>query len=114
MTRPALHSTVAALFGIAAASALVAACAPEAALAPAASPTELAARPVAENGRASRDRGLAALRHASARYHDLTAAEADGFVFLHGCEARPDEGPVGMVYVHPGRLDGTIDADDPE
>jgi hypothetical protein len=59
-------------------------------------------------------RALATLRRATARYHDLNAATADGFVFLHGCESRPDEGPVGMVYVHPGRLDGVIDPELPE
>ena len=51
----------------------------------------------------------ATLRSASARYHNLNNAIADGFVFLHGCETR-DEGAVGTVYVHPKRLfDATID-----
>ena len=59
-------------------------------------------------------RALATLRAATARYHDLKAATDDGFVFLHGCESRPDEGPVGAVYVHPGRLDGVIDPREPE
>jgi hypothetical protein len=53
---------------------------------------------------------LAALRRATDRYHRLDAAIADGFVFLHGCEVRPEGGPVGIVYVQPGRLvDGVID-----
>ena len=34
---------------------------------------------------------LATLRRATARYHDLNAAIGDGFVFLHGCEVRPEE-----------------------
>jgi hypothetical protein len=56
------------------------------------------------------DEAVATLRTASARYLDLNNAITDGFVFLHGCETRPSEGPVGMVYVHPGRLmDGVID-----
>jgi hypothetical protein len=59
-------------------------------------------------------RALAALRRATARYHNLTAATDDGFVFLHGCESRSEEGPVGMLYVHPGRLDGVIDPNEPE
>lgn len=58
---------------------------------------------------------LATLRRASARYHNLEAAKADGFVFLHGCEVRPDEGPVGIVYVHMGRLlDGVVDPSLPD
>ena len=57
---------------------------------------------------------LATLRAATARYHDLKAATDDGFVFLHGCESRPEEGPVGAVYVHPSRLDGVIDPREPE
>ena len=40
---------------------------------------------------------------------------ADGYVFLHGCETRPDEGPAGILYVHFGRLlDGVIDRSTPD
>jgi hypothetical protein len=60
-------------------------------------------------------RALTTLAWATARYHNLEAAKDDGFVFLHGCETRGDEGPVGIVYVHMGRLtDGVIDAARPE
>lgn len=60
-------------------------------------------------------RALTEMARATARYHRLDAAIADGFVFLHGCESRPDEGPVGMVYVHMGRLtDGVIDPSAPD
>jgi hypothetical protein len=63
----------------------------------------------------SKYRLVTTLRRVTAAYHDLDAAVADGFVFLHGCEVRPGEGPVGMVYVHPGRLmDGVIDAELPD
>lgn len=95
---------------------LVAACAAEAPLAPESTSTtwtELARLGVADT-RTEAARALATLRRATARYHDLTAATDDGFVFLHGCESRPDEGPVGAVYVHPGRLDGVIDPALPE
>ena len=54
--------------------------------------------------RTEENRALATLRRATARYHNLDAAIADGFVFLHGCEVRPEEGPVGIVYIHMGRL----------
>ena len=58
---------------------------------------------------------IATIRRATARYHDLDAALADGFVFLHGCETRPDEGPAGVLYVHFDRLlDGAIDPAAPD
>lgn len=95
---------------IVAAATLVAACAAEAPVAP----KRPAPRTAAMRADGAEARALAALRAATARYHDLTAATAGGFVFLHGCESRPDEGPVGMVYVHPGRLDGVIDPREPE
>lgn len=61
------------------------------------------------------NRVFATLRQATARYHDLGAAIDDGFVLLHPCEERPDEGPVGTVYVHMGRLlDGVIDPASPD
>jgi hypothetical protein len=89
-----------------AAALLLAACADQAPVAPDDSP---AARPqLAAAGR--EDGAIATLRQATARYHDLDKAIADGFVFLHGCEVRPGEGPVGIVYIHFGRLlDGVID-----
>src|SRR5213079_1386516 len=58
---------------------------------------------------------LAVIRRATARYHDLNAAIADGFVFLHGCEVRTEEGPVGTVYINVQRLlDGEIDPSLPD
>jgi hypothetical protein len=60
-------------------------------------------------------RALTTMAQATARYHDLDAAKADDFVFLHGCEVRGDEGPVGIVYIHMGRLtDGVIDPAKPD
>ena len=53
---------------------------------------------------------IGTLKRATARYHNLDAAIKDGYVFLHGCETRSDEGPVGTLYVHFGNLlDGVID-----
>jgi hypothetical protein len=55
------------------------------------------------------------LKRATARYHNVDAAIEDGFVFLHGCETRPDEGPAGELWVHFGRLmDGVIDPSAPD
>lgn len=64
---------------------------------------------------AAENQALATLRRATARYHDLDAAVADGFVLLHECEVRPGEGAVGILYVHLGRyLDGIIDPAAPD
>ena len=60
-------------------------------------------------------RGLATFRRATAAYHDVAAAEADGFVQFLPCLENPDgEGGLGVVYVNLGRLDGTIDLSEPE
>lgn len=68
-----------------------------------------------KSGDAEMNRALATLRRVTARYHDIDAAFADGFVLLHPCEERPDEGPVGAVYVHFDRLlDGVIDPASPD
>lgn len=80
------------------------------------------AAPVAPDGGSALDRRAAhstseaqirrvatLLRRVTARYHDVDAAIADGFVFFHPCEVRPGEGAVGALYVHFDRLlDGEI------
>ena len=64
---------------------------------------------------ASNEDVFATLRRVTARYHNIDAAIADGFVLLHPCEERGDEGPVGAVYAHFGRvLDGVIDPELPD
>jgi hypothetical protein len=69
----------------------------------------------AQPATAQANKAFATIRAATARYHDLDAAIADGFEFLHECEERPGEGPVGMVYIHFGRLlDGVIDPNQPD
>jgi hypothetical protein len=79
------------------ATALMAACAADSPLAP--------SRPSA-TPQLSKVSGLdaaaviATIQRATARYHNLDAAIADGFVFLHDCETRPEEGPAGTVYVN--------------
>ena len=58
---------------------------------------------------------VATLRSVTSRYQRLDVAIKEGFVLLHPCEVRPDEGPVGTVYVHLGRLtDGKIDVEAPD
>jgi hypothetical protein len=99
---------------MAAFAALFAACAEEAPLAPgreAANAPQLAVVPPESEA----NRMLARLRRATDRYHNLDVAIADGFVHLHDCEVRPGEGPVGIVYIHPGRIgDAVIDPSLPE
>jgi hypothetical protein len=64
---------------------------------------------------AAENQALATLRRVTARYHELDAAVADGFILLHDCEVRPGEGAVGILYVHLGRyLDGIVDPTSPD
>ena len=91
---------------------LLAGCAGDAPVAPGGDPT---GSPPAAAVASTDGAAIAAIRRATARYHDLDAALADGFVFLHGCEVRPGEGAVGELYVHFGRLlDGVIDPSLPD
>jgi hypothetical protein len=84
--------------------------------APAAPEADLDVQPAftALRGRSDYYAILARLRRVTARYHNLEAAIADGFVFRHGCEVRP-EGAVGTVYVKFAHaLDGKIDPSKPD
>ena len=56
---------------------------------------------------------LAAVRQATAKYHDVENALADGFVSLVHCVSSP-AGAMGVHYLNPGRLDGNIDLLEPE
>jgi hypothetical protein len=100
-------------FIVVAAVALIAACADDAPLAP--DRTQPGRAQLASLPGIDTDGAIAALQRVTARYHRLSAALADDFVLLHPCEARGDEGPVGSVYVHLGRLmDGVIDPESPD
>ncbi|HSM25169.1 MAG TPA: hypothetical protein VK856_09925 [Anaerolineaceae bacterium] len=58
---------------------------------------------------------LAAVRNATARYHNVENALADGFVADIHCVAEPGLGGMGLHYVHLGRLtDGEINLLEPE
>lgn len=57
------------------------------------------------------------LRAATAKYHDIDTALADGFVLpADHCVSSgdPNVGAMGFHYVHPGRLDETLDHTQPE
>ena len=60
------------------------------------------------------NRGLAALRRATARYHDVDAAIADGFQQILPCTDHPSEGALGIPYARLDRFDATIDLREPE
>ena len=96
---------------LAAVAILAVACAEHGPLAPERSPTtaSLAVQHAADNAT------LATIRRATAKYHDLDAALADGFVLLHPCDNEPGEGVVGAVYVNFARLiDGVPDPASPD
>ena len=56
------------------------------------------------------NQALAELRSATARYHNVEAALADGFIPLGVCE----EDDSALPYINPGRIDGTLDYAQPE
>lgn len=60
------------------------------------------------------DRALATLRRATARYHRVDAAIADGFVQILPCMEHPTEGGLGIPYARLDRFDTTIDLSEPE
>ena len=60
-------------------------------------------------------RDLAAVRRATAKYHDVNAALADGFVPTPHCIAEPGAGAMGIHYINPPRLmDSEVDILEPE
>jgi hypothetical protein len=59
------------------------------------------------------NKDLAALRRATARYHDVEAALADGYLADEHCVSAPPGG-MGFHYVNPGYIDLEIDAARPE
>ncbi|MGC4001390.1 MAG: hypothetical protein QM767_29605 [Anaeromyxobacter sp.] len=56
---------------------------------------------------------LAQVRRVTARYHDVAAALADGYVPASDCEQSP-AGVMGIHYVNPSRLDLALDPLQPE
>ena len=47
------------------------------------------------------NRQLAAIRAATAKYHDVNAALAAGYIPVSPCEEAPGEGAMGIHYLHP-------------
>jgi hypothetical protein len=60
-------------------------------------------------------RQLAQVRRATAKYHDVNAALADGFIPTPQCVQEPGLGGMGIHYIHPARLmDPAINPLEPE
>jgi hypothetical protein len=58
---------------------------------------------------------LAQVRQATAKYHDVNAALADGFVPTPQCIQEPGLGGMGVHYIHPARLmDAEVNILEPE
>jgi len=50
---------------------------------------------------AQRGHQLAAVRAATAKYHNVEAALADGYIPVSGCEELPGQGAMGFHYLNP-------------
>jgi hypothetical protein len=56
---------------------------------------------------------LAAVRAATAKYHDPAAAQADGYLPTHECAESPD-GVMGYHWINPMNLSGQLDLTKPQ
>lgn len=54
------------------------------------------------------------IRAATARYHSVDRALADGFVATDDCVELPGVGGMGYHFVNPSRLDATVEPDRPD
>ncbi len=57
---------------------------------------------------------LAQVRRATAKYHNVETALADGYIAAPHCVEHPVLGGMGYHYVNPSLLDGTLDPLKPE
>jgi hypothetical protein len=71
--------------------------------------TKAISTPVTKNSSAELNSELARARNATAKYHSVEAAEADGYISINFCE--PGE---GCHWLNPSYIDGTFDAQRPE
>jgi len=59
-------------------------------------------------------RDLALARAATAKYHDIEVALADGFIPVSPCIALPNGATMGFHYLKPSRVDSSVDPAEPE
>ncbi|MCU0520403.1 MAG: hypothetical protein MUF84_06920 [Anaerolineae bacterium] len=57
---------------------------------------------------------IAQIRRATARYHQLSVAEEEGFVPLFECISHATEGAMGWHYILPARFDADLKLEEPE
>lgn len=56
-----------------------------------------------------------AVREATAPYHDVRVAEAQGYTLMFGCVSGPDSGAMGLHFVNPSLIgDDVVDTARPE
>ena len=67
-------------------------------------------------GSSEKNKGIATLRRATARYHDVSAAIDDGFDTILPCQENPEgKGGLGIPYINMDRVnDGHIDLENPD
>jgi hypothetical protein len=71
--------------------------------------------PAADAASSAGNSDLAAVRAATAKYHDVDRALADGYVPVSDCEELPGVGTMGIHYLNPQLAgDLTVDATRPE
>jgi hypothetical protein len=69
----------------------------------------------AGNATAEMNRQIAAMRRATARYHDIAVAEAEGYVQISPCVAAPGVGGMGIHYANPRLMqDAGMNPTEPE
>jgi hypothetical protein len=81
----------------------------------AAGASDVAPLRAARAGQAEMRKGLATFRRATARYHRVEVATADGFEQILPCLSNPDgPGAIGIPFAKLDRFDATIDLSKPE
>jgi hypothetical protein len=74
-----------------------------------------AAEPAGGTTTAAMNRQIAAMRQATARYHDIAVARADGYVAISPCVAAPGVGGMGIHYANPRLMqDAGMNPTEPE
>jgi hypothetical protein len=98
---------------MAAAAALLVGCADERSLVT--EPEAMSSTQFARAASAGDGAVLATLRRATASYHKVDNAIADGYVLVSDCEVRPGHSAAGLLYANMDNLmDGIIDPEKPE
>ena len=100
---------------VATASTTAAACSTDSPLQPAQglAPRTATNGPSANAAKAEQNQLLATIRGATARYHQVDAALADGYVLGSPCESMPGQG-IGIHYRKPSLLNAVVDPSQPE